>query len=115
MPIQLTEVNEKSTLVVTAAFTDENGDAVVPDSVTWTLTDPAGSVINGRNRVAVTPAASVTIVLSGDDLALSSTEASQTRGGRTILIEAAYTGDLGAGLPIKEAASFTIINLRAVS
>ena len=47
--------------------------AVTPeaDSVTWCLTDKNGDIINNRENVAITSASSMTIVLSGDDLAVS--------------------------------------------
>ncbi len=47
--------------------------AVTPEagSVTWCLTDKAGTIINSREDVPITSASSMTIVLSGDDLAIS--------------------------------------------
>ena len=47
--------------------------AVTPEagSVTWCLTDKNGTIINSREDVAITSASSMTIVLSGDDLAIS--------------------------------------------
>ena len=40
------EALEGSTYVVTAAFTDEDDNAVVPSTVTWTLTDSGGDVVD---------------------------------------------------------------------
>ncbi|KKN06567.1 hypothetical protein LCGC14_1075830 [marine sediment metagenome] len=47
--------------------------AVTPEvgSVTWCLTDKNGTIINSREDVPITSASSMTIVLSGDDLAIS--------------------------------------------
>ena len=47
--------------------------AVTPEAgtVTWCLTDKNGDIINSREDVPITSAASMTIVLSGDDLAIS--------------------------------------------
>lgn len=47
--------------------------AITPeaDSVTWCLTDKNGNVINSREDVPITSASSMTIVLSGDDLAIN--------------------------------------------
>ena len=47
--------------------------AITPEasSVTWCLTDKNGTIINSREDVAITSASSMTIVLSGDDLAIS--------------------------------------------
>ena len=49
--------------------------AVTPEvgSVTWCLTDKNGDIINNREDVPITSASSMTIVLSGDDLAVSGT------------------------------------------
>ena len=47
--------------------------AVTPEagSVTWCLTDKNDNIINSREDVPITSASSMTIVLSGDDLAIS--------------------------------------------
>lgn len=42
-------------------------------SVTWCLTDKNGNVINNREAVPIISASSMTIVLSGDDLAINGT------------------------------------------
>jgi hypothetical protein len=106
---------EKSTLKVTVAFTDEDGNAVTPTALTWTLTDSAGTVINDREDEEVaTPGASNAIALSGNDLAIQSGEAG-TYVERRILVEAVYTSDLGAGLPLKWAGAFLVENLAGVS
>jgi hypothetical protein len=100
--------NERSTGVVIAAFTDDAGTAVVPSSITWTLTDTFGTVVNSRSAVSVlTPAASVDIVLSGADLALPS----NLHTTRVLTIEAVYTSSAGTDLPLKEEATITIVDL----
>ena len=53
------------------SFLDASGDPVVPKTLSWSLTDGEGDVINARKDVAVAiPAASVLIVLRDDDLAI---------------------------------------------
>jgi len=108
-----THATEKSTYSVTVSFTDEAGDAVTPNSITWTLTDKDGTVINSRQDVSVTPATSVTITLSGDDLALQSGEV----GGvvRVLTISATYDSDLGSNLPLKSEARFIVDDLKSVT
>lgn len=107
-----THADEQSTYVVTAAFTDENGDAVVPNSIVWSLTDEDGVVVNSREDEAVgSPAASIDIVLKGADLKVTGTADVV----RVVTVEATYTSDLGANLPLKGAARFVIDNLVAVS
>ena len=108
-----THAKEKSTFIITAAFTDEDENAVAPKTLTWTLTDEQGTVINGREDVAVTtPSASEDIVLSGDDLALQSGEA--TRGVRVLTVEATYDSDAGSDLPLNEEIRFIVDGLVAV-
>ena len=109
MATTLSAAADGSTYIVTAAFTDEADAAVVPDSITWTLTDADGTVVNSREAVAVvTPAASYDIVLAGADLLYS------TAATRVLTVEATYTSDAGAGLPLKAACRFVVEDLVAV-
>lgn len=117
MPTRLTvRAVEQSTFVVTAAFTDETGAAVVPNSgLTWSLyarvgSPPVDTVVNSRDQVAIASAASVDIVLSGDDLALVAGQ-SKTR---YVLVEGTYSSTLGT-LPLKDEVSFEIDDLVGVS
>jgi len=109
-----THAKEKSTFVITAAFTDEDGNAVAPKTLTWTLTDDGGTVINEKeDEVVSSPSASEDIVLSGDDLALQSGE--ETRGVRILTVEATYDSDAGSDLPLNEEIRFIVDGLVAVS
>ena len=102
---------EESTYVITCAFTDEDGAAVVPAIITWTLTNGDGTTVNSRKDVAVlVPAASVSIVLSGDDLALSEGRDNY----RKITVRGTYDSSLGSGLPIVGEAEFVITNVAAL-
>jgi len=100
VPVTLTTHAKKgSTYIVTASFTDEDGDPVIPDSVTWTLTNPiGGAVINSREDVAETPATSVDILLHGDDLELLSNETNQAV--RKLTVSAIYDSVLASDLPL---------------
>jgi predicted NAD/FAD-dependent oxidoreductase len=103
-----TKALEKSTYVVTVAFTDESGAAVTPDSITWDLTDSSGNVVNGRSTVVIAvPAASNNIVLSGDDLAIPRAGIL----GRVLTIEAVYDSSMGTDLPFKDEITFEIAPL----
>ncbi len=103
--------NEQGTIVVRAAFTDEDGDAVVPaSSVAWTLTDTSGNEIATGTESA---AASVDIVLSGSNLALQTGESGTVE--RLILVETTYNSTLGNGLPLKKSGAFLIEDLAAVN
>ena len=123
MATELTGIaKEESTYVVNAAFTDEDGDAVVPASMVWSLTDKDASIVNSREDVAVTPLASSSdIVLSGDDLVVTAdeiTEALQDPNigidpilvDRFITFVGTYDSTLGNGLPLTGEFKFKIEN-----
>lgn len=111
MATELTNAKDKSTYIVTASFKDEAGDAVVPNSITWTLTDINGNVINSREDVTVTtPAASVDIVLSDNDLDVTSYASSTA----VLLIEAVVNLLAGNDKAVKDEVRFLIEDLVAV-
>ena len=103
--------NEKGTAVLGVAFTDEDDSAVTPSAITWTLTNINGTIINGRDAESITPATSIDIVLSGDDLALDA-GVSDTR---IVTVEYTYSSSYGTGLPEKDQATFSIRDLVAVT
>jgi hypothetical protein len=106
MTLLTTLAPEEGTYVITRTFRDEAGTAVTPNAgLNWTLTDTAGNVVNSRSAVAITPASSVNIVLSGDDLALSSTYAGRRR---VLIIEGTYNSTFGNNLPLKLECRFDI-------
>lgn len=93
----------ESTYIVLADFTDEDGAAVVPNSVTFSLTNAAGTIINSRDDVSVTPAASIAIVLSGADIDR------EDGADRIVTIEALYnSATYGSDLPLNDQGKFTI-------
>lgn len=98
-----TEATDEGTYIITCTFTDSDGSAVTPNSVTWSLTDFDGTTINSRTDVLVTPDTSVSIALSGDDLNYNDGI------GRIFSIVGTYdSAAYGVGLPIREQARFTI-------
>lgn len=99
---------ERGTCFVDASFFDENDDPMTPNNdLVWTLTDARGAVINDREEVSITPDETVTIVLSGLDLAIAPTEGVAVR---KLLFEGTYNSDLGNNLPFKDEVTFTITN-----
>ena len=101
---------ENGTYIIDCAFADEDGTAVVPTSIVWSLMDLSGNVINNRQNVSVVPESSITIVLTGDDLEINeSIEAGLGR--RMVLVEWVYDSTLGSGLPGKDAAFFEVVDL----
>lgn len=113
MPTTLTaSAIERSTFVITASFADHAGAAVTPKTLTWSLRNGAGEIVNGRDGVAVTPLAStVNIVLKGGDLALP--DAGDPV--RVLTLEGTYDSTLGTDLPLKDEVTFTIVGLGGVS
>jgi hypothetical protein len=101
---------EESTYIVTAAFVDEDGDAVTPQTVIWSLTDIEGTVINSLEDISETPATTVNIVLTGDDLGVVATGRM-----RVVTVEATYNSTYGTGLKLKGAATFAVENLVKVT
>lgn len=97
---------EKGTAKVTVGtFTDEATppSAVTPLTITWTLTDLAGTVINLRAAVVVTPAPTVSFLLTGEDLAIPAADSR-----RALTISWTYNSTLGSGLTGREQALFSI-------
>jgi hypothetical protein len=93
--------NEESTVYITVTFYDKDGTATAPDSVTWTLTDEEGNIINEREDVEIdTPESSEEIKLSGNDLKSSDSFK------RVLTVESVLNGD-----PLKEEGRFNIGDL----
>lgn len=97
---------EQSSFKVTATFYDESGNAVAPDTMTWTLTDEGGSIVNSRLDVVIAaPQSTENILLSGDDLAVDGNDPVK----RIVTFEGTYTSaEFGAGLPLIDESVFTI-------
>jgi len=113
MPLKLSDhATELGTYHVVAAFDDEDGAGIAPATLTWTLTDRDGNIVNSRSAVNVAgPSTSNTITLQGTDLALLGGQTND----RIFTIEWTYDSTYGAGLPGKEQATFIIDPLKAVS
>ena len=113
MQILPEKVPEESSAKVTAAFKDSSdGSAVTPATVTWSLMDLSGNIINSRTAVSISAASSVEIWLSGDDLQI--VDETKPYEKRRILIEATY--DNGAAtVPLKDEGEFAVYNLKGVS
>jgi hypothetical protein len=86
-----TSVLEGSTIVVTASFTDEDGNSVVPNELKYTL-KKEGTIVNSKDETSISPSSSVDVVLSGDDL---------PQGTLYFIIEGTYDSNAGSDLPLK--------------
>jgi hypothetical protein len=124
MPITLTDasgaalaVTEESTLVITGVFKDEEDATVTPNEApTWTLTNAAGTVINSRSAEPLDVSSSYTIVLTGDDLALTAGEAAGTLAysPRRVAVVWLYDSDAGEDLHGTEEIRFRVAHLAGV-
>jgi len=100
---------ETGTYLVTLTFTDENGVAMTPTAVTWSLYDPDGTVVNSRLNVAVTaPTPVTTIVLTGADLALT---AGLLYEDRVFAVTATYTSATHGALTLRDSVTFRVHKL----
>ena len=102
---------EGGTFGIRCDFVEKTPEGDVPftpkiDPV-WSLMDSNGQPVNGRTDVPITAAQSITIVLKGDDLALTGGSAK-----RYVLVEGTYDGILGTDLTVIKEVSFQIDNLK---
>lgn len=87
-------------------FYDEDGAAMTPDTLYWSLTDMAGNVINARSAVVVSvPSTYLTLKLSGDDLKVEGDDIAS----RLITYYGTYTSSThGSGRPFLFQTKFNI-------
>lgn len=84
-----------ATYQIAVDLVDEDEFPISPNSVTWTLSDTAGNVINERENVSIeNPTSSFTLLLSGSDLLIASDEVEQ----RVLSITTTYDNALANGL-----------------
>lgn len=107
----LEDAVEGSTYVVQVTFKDEAGESMVPVGASWSLCDNTGSIVNSRSAVPITPASTVSIVLSGADLSFELNSMSQ----RVLTVTGTYDGAYGSNLPIAEEFTFGIRALEGVA
>jgi len=105
---------ERGAYVLRLACSDDGagGVSIAPKTLTWTLLDRSGYVINNRENVAIlNPTASEIVTLYGADLALVNGETS-TLVHRFFFVEGTYDSNLigGGELPLKGLLAFDIIN-----
>ena len=102
---------EGSTYVMSTTFKDEAGTTVVPVSCSWSLRDNTGAIVNSRSAVAMTPATTITTILSSADLSYEP----NARTLRTFTVTGVYNGVYGNGLPIANECTFEIDPLAGVT
>ena len=120
-PVEILELaaSENGTYAIDSIqFLDEDDSVVTPntDTVKYCLTDKSGTVINSREEVAIVSAASMTVLLSGDDLAVSGeADKTFTRNGaiikqyqRHVAVRGVINSTLGNDLPVTKEFIFYI-------
>lgn len=103
-------VNEESTAVITMTFLDFEGEPMTPVTRAWQLQKKDGTIINSRTFAAGS-FSGTTVALSGDDLALDSTNDIV----RIFAVQGTYNHALGDGLTFTEEIEFNIRNLYSQS
>ena len=98
---------EKSTIVITASFHDEAGSPMIPSTISWSLLDDQGEIVNNREDVVVEPSTSIDIVLSGDDLDIKKNEIAESR---ICVISGRYNSSYGTDLHYYDSVFFQIIS-----
>lgn len=113
MPVKIdTHAREQNSYSINCTFYDEDDNGCIPTALTWTWTDMDGNVINGRDAVAVSPAATTeTITLTPTDTTIISGQNNK----RLFLAEWTYDSDYGTGLTGKKDAIVTIDNLKHIT
>jgi hypothetical protein len=106
---------ERSSYTITLSnWVDAIGETVLPEEISWTLTDLDGNIINGRDEVALTPDDTVVILLDSDDLVVTTAEQYKDTVIRIISVAATYTSSLGNDLWTREEYRLRIAPLRNV-
>ena len=104
MPIEIVKhARDGSVFVARCSFFDEEGNAVAPTSLSWTLLGPDLAVVNGRTSETVSsPAAVEDIVLTPADVAYADGAL------RYLILNWEYNSSLGTGLAGREEAEINI-------
>lgn len=104
MVIELKPVSEEETKPVPVSFFDEDDAALTPTAVSWSLYDELGAVVNDEEDIAISPAASVVIVVPAADHSASSTAAR-----RSLVVEATYSTTYGTSLKMVQEFGYRVI------
>jgi hypothetical protein len=109
----LPDARDRSVYFVDIELFDEDKGPLTPTSISWSLTDGSGSVVNSRENVAVIPSYAFTIALFGDDL-VAGTNSNSRR--RYLTIEAVYESVAAGGpVPLNKEFYFDVKNIRKIA
>jgi hypothetical protein len=102
---------EQGTYIVRYSFLDENEEPASPNALAWSLLRDGATVVNERDSVELDPDTTVTIVLSGDDLARWPDDS----GERRLFLQGTYDSTLGSDLPYTDELLFSVEDLHGVA
>jgi hypothetical protein len=106
-----TVADEGSTYIVRATYYDEDDTAVTPDSVTWSLVDGDGHIVNSREDVSIAvPSTYNDIVLGAADLRCKGTRDAS----RTMIVKYVYDSATVTNAPGIAQVSFQVHNMQNV-
>lgn len=106
MNVLTTVANEQSSYWIIIDFFDDDGTNMSTTTLSWTLTDLEGNIINSREDVNVAgPSYQETIELSGNDLAVDGNDIIQ----RIMTLEGTYESNTyGSDKPFKFQIKFPV-------
>lgn len=98
---------EEGTYAIVVSFLDEAGTAMTPETMFWSLMDVDRNIINAKlDQEILSLDTTATIVLEGDDLAITSNNPRGNR--RRLTFIGTYDSDLGTDLPFTAECEFRI-------
>ena len=99
-----------SSYIINIVPKDEDGTAITPDSISYTLTDSVGTVINSLSDVSLTPADDIDLLLSGDDLEFETGEEGAYEVVRIITVTYQYDSAIQSNVPGIDSATFYVVD-----
>jgi hypothetical protein len=94
---------DRNTYIVIIKPQDEDGTAVTPNSMSWTLTNEYGRVVNSRDHVSIaSPSTEMNVVLSANDVDHDDGRE------RWVIAEGKYNSSLGSSLDLRDWTKFTV-------
>lgn len=99
-------INERSSKGITLAFFDEADEAMTPDTVSWSLYNGPGAIVNAREDVSAAPGETVRIVLEGDD-----NDAATDHEVRKLVVTATYTSTDGSAQDLVVEFQYSVLKI----
>lgn len=104
----LKPATEGSSYIIEAQLFDEQNEPVMPTTVSWSLRNRRGEIVNNRQSVFVSPDTEFRIVLTRDDLLVSDGD------WRHVTVKGEYDSSAGSGLSFASEVAFEITDLLGV-